>query len=272
LGGGTLNVQSSLHVANEKRIDAAGNGYLNQIELPSGITVGECTSSPDGVETAPLGSIRIETTSGAVYLKGEPIGNTGWEQLATQADLTAGIDDVIAAAEFPIYAEGTFTPTFTCETPDTLSYTPGTTTGAYTRIGNRVSARIRLEISNLVNGTNTAGEVRIGFADMNLVPSDDLGHGRLIRKSARIYIPKLGVVGTQIGEVITYSNLGEEPLYLEMSMKAGQNYATITYSSRLYGPETVSQTIDDSNVPHRFRAFPDFAGTTVLDTVLEFYV
>jgi hypothetical protein len=272
LGGGTLNVQSSLHVANEKRIDAAGNGYLNQIELPSGITVGECTSTPEGAETATIGSIRIETATGKAFLKSTPMGNTGWNRLTTEADLLGIVDDVIDAPEFPVYAEGTFLPTFTCETPDTMSYTPGTTTGAYTRIGNRVSARIRLVISNLANGAAT-GEVRIGFADMNMVPSDDLGHGRLIRKPAQLDVPLVGAEYTQVpGGPPVYTYLGDEPLYLELSMEAGHNYATLVYSTRRYGPETVSQTDDAAAAPPKVRGFPDFAGTFVLDAVLEFYV
>lgn len=243
-GGGTLNLAGALLVDGTSRIDASGNVTPNTVVMPSGAVRGEQSGTPEGSVTAIRGSIYTDTDSGATYLKLTPTGNTGWQRITTEADLVSLVSDFIAAAEFPTYAEGDFVPELTCATPGTLSIT-STNTGNYTRIGNKVSTRMRFAITNVTKGT-ASGEFRIDFSDLGLVPVDDLGHGSLIRLPAQINVPQVG---------------GQDPMNLGVSIDTGADYATVTFGTR-----------DFSNQVMNISALEEVGISINIDVEMEFYV
>jgi hypothetical protein len=70
-----------LAVTTEYGWDQDGQVTLSAIELPGGVTISSGSGSPEGVETAPVGSTYHRTDGGAgtsFYVKESGSGNTGW--------------------------------------------------------------------------------------------------------------------------------------------------------------------------------------------------
>lgn len=244
VGVGSLSLAESLFTNNVERIDAEGVHYAASVEFDGDTTLAEVSGSPEGVDTATLASMRLDTTGGNAYIKTSPTGNEDWERLATETDISSVATDVIAAAEFITYTEGTFTPTLAVEPAGDFTATY-TATGSYTRIGNRVRADIRIVLTSVPANTST-GDIRIGFAGIGLTPINDLADGRILRKPAQINLPL---------------TVAEAPLNIGLSVAAGDDYATITYSTLSFGPQTLSAD-----------TFETIAVTVNLDFSLEFSV
>jgi hypothetical protein len=221
-GGGTLNVANALLIDTIERISALGVFRPASTAHPSGATDAEMSGTPEGVTTAGLGSTRTDTTTGFKYRKSTPTGNTGWQREILESDMIAAAADFIAAAEFPPYATGSITPTLTCETPGTLSIT-STDTCTWTRYGDTVKLRINFNITNVSKGT-ASGALRIGFADLPFIPVGDMAHGTILRKTKELNIADFG---------------GASALDTELSVGAGDMFATVTYSTPAYQLQTL---------------------------------
>lgn len=85
--GGIVGIESSVlpNVASAYDIGSAAapfrNIYANSVALPGGITWTKGTGSPEGVVTAPIGSLYSNISGGAtttLYVKTSGAGNTGW--------------------------------------------------------------------------------------------------------------------------------------------------------------------------------------------------
>ena len=108
-----------------------------------------------------------------------------------------------------------------------------------------VFADIRIVLTSVPANTST-GDIRIGFAGIGLTPINDLADGRILRKPAQINLPL---------------TVAEAPLNIGLSVAAGDDYATITYSTLSFGPQTLSAD-----------TFETIAVTVNLDFSLEFSV
>lgn len=72
------------------------------IELKDGTKIITGTGSPEGVETAPVGSVYVDTTNGIIYSKISGTGNTGW---SATASLTTMADGTAAAPGLPFASD-----------------------------------------------------------------------------------------------------------------------------------------------------------------------
>jgi hypothetical protein len=74
----------------------------NGIEFANGIYYTYGASSPEGVLTAPVGSVYVDTTNGIIYSKISGTGNTGW---SATASLTTMADGTAAAPGLPFASD-----------------------------------------------------------------------------------------------------------------------------------------------------------------------
>lgn len=76
-------------IANNPFVSLQSNlGAPQVIYLSDGVAIFPCVSSPEGVIAANRGSLALDVTNGAIYLKTTNTVNTGWAALATGSGLT----------------------------------------------------------------------------------------------------------------------------------------------------------------------------------------
>jgi hypothetical protein len=101
----------------------------------------------------------LNPSSGNVGVGVAPAGTGGCLQLKSGITFPATQVASADANTLDDYEEGTWTPTLTFATPGTLAVTYGVRTGNYTKVGNLVTARFKIEINpaGFVKGTASGG-------------------------------------------------------------------------------------------------------------------
>jgi len=128
--------------------DSAGNfgtaaikwlaGYFRSVFFgPSTAFLTSNAGTPEGVVTAPIGSVCTDTTNGDIYVKDTGAGNTGWLRQASQdsGTFTASVYDAVSGG----------------------NVSPTTATSRYSRVGNMVYVNISLsaiDITGMTAATN----------------------------------------------------------------------------------------------------------------------
>lgn len=113
---------------------------------------------------------------------GQNVTGSGGIVLATSPTLVTPVLGVAAATSInfggtplSVYAEGTFTPTFTCASVGDLSVAYGNQTGVYTRIGRMVFFNIRIACTPTF--TTASGQIRLAGLPFTVSATNGIGWG-----------------------------------------------------------------------------------------------
>lgn len=107
------------------------------------------------VRCGAVGNDFVIQAGNAIKARVNSAGNFKFENAGNGIDFSATSDATGMTSELlDDYEEGTFTPTFSCDT-GTVTVDTGTRTATYTKVGNKVTINIRMDVSSVSSPTGT---------------------------------------------------------------------------------------------------------------------